>query len=75
MKRLSPGWLMFIGFILLVLGAVLPLLMVVQVLESTFLLNFIAYTASIAGLLLGMIGVATYFAPRARKKDPRDRDY
>ena len=45
---------------LVVAGVVLPLLMVLGVLKSTFALNFIAYFASVAGLFLGIIGGATY---------------
>ncbi len=50
-----------LGFALVVLGVVLPFLMVLRVLESTFLLNFFSFTASMAGLLLGIAGAAMYF--------------
>ncbi len=57
----QPWHTIVLGFVLVVLGFVLPLLMVLGVLKSTFLLNFIAYGASTAGLLLGMIGAALHF--------------
>jgi len=58
--RSRPVQLILIGFVLVVLGAVLPLLMVLQVIRSTFALNFFAYAASISGLFLGLIGTAMY---------------
>ena len=41
-------------------GIVLPFLMVIHVLESTFMLNFFAWGASVAGLAFGTIGFALY---------------
>lgn len=48
--------MLIIAVILLVLGAVLPFLMVMDVLESTFFLNFFSYACQVSGLVLGMIG-------------------
>lgn len=50
----------FVGFLLVFLGFLLPLLMVIRVLESTFFLNFFSYTASVTGLFLGIISTAYY---------------
>jgi hypothetical protein len=58
---ISPIKIILIGFVLVVLGAVLPFLMVIHILESTFFLNFFSYTASLVGLILGIIGSALYF--------------
>jgi hypothetical protein len=44
----------------MLLGIILPFLMVIQVLESTFFLNFFSWGASVAGLALGTIGFATW---------------
>jgi hypothetical protein len=60
MMRIHPKRLILIGFFLVLAGAVLPFLMVIQVLESTFFLNFFSFGATMAGLLLGMVGAATY---------------
>jgi len=49
------GLLMMVGG-----GVIIPLLMVIRVLESTFLLIFGSYGISVAGLFLGIIGVAQY---------------
>jgi hypothetical protein len=47
-----------IGFLLVLTGVVLPFLMVLHVLPSTFLLNFLAYGAAVSGLMIGLIGGA-----------------
>jgi hypothetical protein len=61
--------LLWVGFFLVLLGAVLPFLIVIQLIESTFLLNFIAFGASVAGIFLGVIGTATYVADKRRGED------
>ena len=57
---LSPLKIILIGFFLVVLGVVLPFLMVLHIIESTFFLNFFSYAASLLGLMLGLIGSAMY---------------
>lgn len=62
-----PAWaLIVIGFLLSLTGVILPFLIVLHILPSTFFLNFFSYGASILGLFLGMIGVA-YYVRRNRK--------
>lgn len=56
----SPLFLLFLGIFLMLLGIVLPFLMVIQVLESTFFLNFLAWGSSVSGLAFGTIGFALY---------------
>jgi len=56
----DPRLIFVIGFALVLLGAVLPWLMVLHVIKSTFFLNFLAAGASVAGLVLGVIGTAYY---------------
>ena len=56
----SPRFLLTLGVTLMLLGIVLPFLMVIQVLESTFFLNFFSWGASVAGLSLGTIGFALW---------------
>ncbi|RPH58394.1 MAG: hypothetical protein EHM81_10070 [Chloroflexi bacterium] len=60
MNTFSPITILVTGFFLALAGAVLPFLMVVQVLESTFFLNFFSFTATMSGLFLGLIGAAYY---------------
>ncbi|HSJ89624.1 MAG TPA: hypothetical protein VK909_20595 [Anaerolineales bacterium] len=56
----SPRFLLGLGIVLMLLGIVLPFLMVIKVVESTFFLNFFSWGASVAGLTLGTIGFAMY---------------
>jgi hypothetical protein len=54
----SPRFLLSFGIVLMLLGVVLPFLMVIHVLASTFFLNFFSWGASVAGLAFGTIGFA-----------------
>lgn len=56
----SPRFLLIISILLMLLGIVLPFLMVIHVLASTFFLNFFSWGASVAGLAFGTIGFAMY---------------
>jgi positive regulator of sigma E activity len=67
----QPLRLILIGFVLLLLGAGFPFLMVMQLIESTFWLNFLSFAASVAGLFLGFIGATLYM--RAQKDRDRNR--
>ncbi len=69
MKQLSPLRLMIIGFVLLVLGFVLPFSMLLQILPSTLLLNFLAYLSSLFGLVIGIVGLVLYSQARKRGGD------
>lgn len=60
MSGIQPWKLIVIGFVLVLLGFVLPFLMVLRVLESSIFLNFLSYGASVGGLFLGLIGAAMY---------------
>lgn len=66
MMRSRALRLIFIAFGLLLFGWAVPFLMVMQILESSYFLSFLSWAASISGLLLGVIGAATYV--RLRKK-------
>lgn len=56
----NPRFLLIVGVTLMLLGIVLPFMMVIKVLESTFFLNFFSWGASVAGLSLGTIGFGMY---------------
>jgi hypothetical protein len=60
MTRMHPGKIILIGFVLVVIGFVLPLLMMIRVIEPSFLLSFLSHGASVAGLFLGLLGTACY---------------
>lgn len=51
---------MLLGFALLLVGVLLPLLMVLRLLESTFPLNFLAFVSSLGGLIIGFSGIVQY---------------
>ena len=55
-----PRLLLSLGVVLMLLGVILPFLMVIHVLTSTFFLNFFSWGASVAGLSFGTIGFAMY---------------
>lgn len=61
---MQPWQLIVIGFLLSVLGVVLPFLMVIHVVQSTFFLNFFSFVASLGGLILGITGAALYVRRR-----------
>lgn len=69
MIRLSPMRMILIGFVLLVIGFILPFAMVLRVLESTLLLNFFAYLSSIIGLVLGLLGLILHASSQRRDGD------
>ena len=62
----SPRFMVGLGLVLMLLGIILPFLILIKVLESTFFLNFFAYGASVGGLFLGIIGVSYWV--RIRKE-------
>jgi putative Mn2+ efflux pump MntP len=66
----NPYLLIAIGFILVMFGFLAPLMMTIQVIQSTFFLNFASYTASFLGLVLGVIGSAMIYQTNRN----RDRD-
>jgi len=61
-----PLNLIILGLALLLLGVALPFLMVLELMRSTFLLNFIAYASSTTGLVLGFIGLVLHVRPHRR---------
>ena len=60
----SPRLLLILGVLLMLLGILLPFLMLINALESTFFLNFLSWGASVAGLAFGTIGFAMYSKDR-----------
>ena len=60
MRGIQPWKLIVIGFVLVLFGFVAPFLMVIRVVPSSFILNFLSFGASVVGLFLGLIGAALY---------------
>jgi CDP-diglyceride synthetase len=60
--RIQPKKLLGVGFILVLSGAVIPFLILIRLLPSTYFLNFFSFGASILGLFLGVIGTSGLLA-------------
>lgn len=69
MLNLRPRTLILIGFIGVVLGFVLPFLMVIKAITSSIFLNFFAYGASVAGMMMGLMGAAGWYHERRPHSD------
>ena len=54
----NPRLLLTLGLLMMFAGIILPFLVVIKVLESTFFMNFFAWGLSSLGLALGMVGFA-----------------
>ena len=68
----SPKMMIWLAVGMMLVSIILPLLMVMQILRSTFFLNFLAYGLSVAGFFIGFIGMVTLV--RIRRKKDRDDD-
>ncbi len=60
MKYITPKRLLLLAFLFLLLGVVIPFLMVMEVIKSTYFLNFFSFFISLAGMIVGIIG-ASFF--------------
>lgn len=67
-----PRRFIIIAFFMLLAGAILPFLIIIGLLESTFLLNFATYIISVVGLFLGIIGIAMYVGDAKKPDEWRD---
>ena len=64
-----PERLLAIAVFLLLLGCILPFMMVIHVIKSTFFLNFLSFGASTMGLFIGTIGIAMQRLKAKKKKE------
>lgn len=60
MLSLGPIGMIVFGFCLVLSGFFTIFFMVIRLIEPGIVLNFLGYGASVTGLALGLIGVATY---------------
>ncbi len=60
MRPISPWRLIGVAAVLEVIGVILPMLMVIGKLPSTWLLNTLAFLSSVIGLFIGSIGISMY---------------
>jgi len=66
---LAPLKLIGIGLVLVIIGVIGPVLMVLELVETTYWLSFLSYGASTCGLILGMTGSAFYARVRIKEKE------
>jgi hypothetical protein len=71
----NPKTLIVIGFILLVVGWIVPFLTMAQIIPSNLLLLFASFAASVVGLFMGVIAAATIAVSRRRVKDQDQDEY
>ncbi len=69
MPPIHPVRWIVTGGVLLLIGFVGPFLMVIRVVEPTFLLAFASFAASTAGFLVGMVGLIGYGMARRPPSD------
>lgn len=67
MRNWDPRAILGLGFFLVLVGFVAPLLMVLHIVQPTYWLSFLSYAASFGGLMLGLIGAAWYAARMRRR--------
>lgn len=72
--RLSGRQLLWIGFFLVLAGAVLPMLMVLGYIQINFFLAFLTYGMSLVGLMFGIIGAAIKGVQRRLKEDQENSE-
>jgi len=63
--------LIALAILLMLFGCIMPFLMALHIVESTFLLNFLSFGASVLGLFLGVAGIA---GARVGQKNRSDRE-
>jgi membrane protein implicated in regulation of membrane protease activity len=76
--KMQPWKMIVLGASMMLVSMVLPWLMVLQILRSTFFLNFLAYGLSVAGMLIGFIGMVSMVKIRRtvqKYKDQQEDQY
>lgn len=56
----SPRFLFIFGVLMMVVGIVLPFLMMIKIVPSTFFLNFFSWGVSSSGLAMAMVGFTMF---------------
>ena len=73
MLKMQPWKMILLGGSMMLVSMILPWLMVLQILPSTFFLNFLAYGLSVAGLLIGFIGMVSLVRIRRTMQKYKDQ--
>ncbi|GAB1470386.1 hypothetical protein MASR2M66_12630 [Chloroflexota bacterium] len=69
-----PRRLLLTAVLLLLFGCIMPFLMVIHVVKSTFFLNFLSFGASMLGFFIGIVGIAMQRL-QVREKKKKDDFY
>lgn len=69
-ELVRPWAVIATGLVLVLLGVFVPTLIVTGLVKSTFLLNVLSYSASVLGVLLGVLGSCLHIG-RTRMWEPR----
>lgn len=67
--------IIFIGFLMVLFGFIVPFLMVIKVMEASFFWGFLSYGVSVAGLFLGLIGGSLYVRVHRKPEDDSEDVY
>ncbi|HMZ06073.1 MAG TPA: hypothetical protein PK078_00525 [Anaerolineales bacterium] len=68
-----PERVLVASIAMMLFGCVMPFLMAIHVVESTFFLNFLSFGMSTLGLFLGVAAVAFLRVKQRKNKDDEDR--
>ncbi len=65
--------LLIIAVVLMLFGCIMPFLMSLRIVQSTFFWNFLSFGASVLGLFLGLAGIAGMRVEQKHKADREDQ--
>lgn len=57
---MKPIHMLILGGVMQFTGCAIPFMILIHMLASTFFLNFLAYGVSVAGVFIGVVGLANY---------------
>ena len=63
----TPWKFILLGFVMALSAVIIPMLMILQFIPSTFFLNFLSYVLSVTGLVLGFYGMSMLVKIRRKK--------
>lgn len=73
MIKWNPWKMIVLGGGMMLVSIILPLLMILQMLRLTFFLNFLAYGLSVAGMIIGFIGIVTMIKIKRTEQKYKDQ--
>ncbi len=63
----NPKRLILIGFFLVLFGFIIPWLMILDIVKTSFWLSFLTYGSQVSGLILGIMGAAMMAGTRKKE--------